>query len=485
MKAYSYLRFSTPDQAKGDSYRRQTSMAKEYCLRHGLELDESLTFQDLGVSAYRGANAETGKLAEFRAAVQEGIVPAGSYLLVEGLDRLSRLVPMKALLILYEITNLDITIVTLNDGRAYTKENINNDGGMSLIVALMVFIRANEESATKGRRVAAAWQEKRRKFVSDPSVSYTRQLPFWLKTRWETNDHVEAVRDIYRLYADGLGNERIRNYLDKTYKPIRSKSWPPTLIKKVLLNRAVEGHLKVNTGELLENVFPVVVDPVLVAKVRAIQATTTRAGRALTTIDRPGTKTSGQGTLAGTKVHPFAGLLKCTCGASAWRVNKGDGLEYLVCSSAKLRRGCLYRSFPYREALALLSEVTHPDLENDDVISATSIEWELSDLASEAYELLKLNRSSLAAQKAWEDAEKALKVHREEVEALMRSISGAGRTAFEEALGDFFNGKKRTNAILRQLFKSGTVNFQTRTMTLTTHAGKEVYLEKPFEPDAF
>ncbi|HWX07267.1 MAG TPA: hypothetical protein VN065_15685, partial [Bradyrhizobium sp.] len=48
-RAYSYVRFSTPDQAKGDSYRRQTEAANEYARRHGLVLDTELTFTDLGV----------------------------------------------------------------------------------------------------------------------------------------------------------------------------------------------------------------------------------------------------------------------------------------------------------------------------------------------------------------------------------------------------------------------------------------------------
>jgi hypothetical protein len=46
-KAYSYLRFSTPDQAKGDSYRRQTEAANDYARANNLELDSELTFADL------------------------------------------------------------------------------------------------------------------------------------------------------------------------------------------------------------------------------------------------------------------------------------------------------------------------------------------------------------------------------------------------------------------------------------------------------
>ena len=61
-KAYSYIRFSTPEQAKGDSLPRQTAAARRYAISHGLELDESLTFRDLGVSAHHGRNAEVGAL---------------------------------------------------------------------------------------------------------------------------------------------------------------------------------------------------------------------------------------------------------------------------------------------------------------------------------------------------------------------------------------------------------------------------------------
>ena len=74
-RAFSYLRFSSPEQAQGDSVRRQTDLAADYAARKGLELDEVLTFKDLGVSAFRGRNAEDGRLGDFLAAVEAGAVP--------------------------------------------------------------------------------------------------------------------------------------------------------------------------------------------------------------------------------------------------------------------------------------------------------------------------------------------------------------------------------------------------------------------------
>src|SRR5262245_59033915 len=89
-RAFSYVRFSTPTQLKVDSLRRQLEWSTAYAKRKGWQLDESLTLQDLGVSAFRGRNAEAGALARFLDAVKQGKVPPGSVLMIESLDRLSR-----------------------------------------------------------------------------------------------------------------------------------------------------------------------------------------------------------------------------------------------------------------------------------------------------------------------------------------------------------------------------------------------------------
>src|ERR1700739_3168974 len=87
-KPYSYARWSTPEQARGDTLRRQLEMSREYAAEQGLELDE--TFRDPGVSAYRGKNRHEGALANFIAQIDSGKIERGSFLLVESLDRLSR-----------------------------------------------------------------------------------------------------------------------------------------------------------------------------------------------------------------------------------------------------------------------------------------------------------------------------------------------------------------------------------------------------------
>src|SRR5262245_48878217 len=91
--AYSYVRFSSPKQAEGDSLRRQTEAAADWCRRNDAVLDESTTLHDLGKSAYTGAhrqNPDRHALAAFLKLVEDGRVPRGSFLVIENLDRLSR-----------------------------------------------------------------------------------------------------------------------------------------------------------------------------------------------------------------------------------------------------------------------------------------------------------------------------------------------------------------------------------------------------------
>ncbi|NMF88331.1 recombinase family protein [Aromatoleum petrolei] len=101
-KAYSYIRFSTPSQSGGDSFRRQTEIAREYAELNGLELAD-LKFTDLGRSAFHGANLKRGELKDFLHAVESGTVAPGSFLLVEALDRLSRAPPSKSQRLLLDL----------------------------------------------------------------------------------------------------------------------------------------------------------------------------------------------------------------------------------------------------------------------------------------------------------------------------------------------------------------------------------------------
>src|SRR5581483_686395 len=205
-RAYSYVRFSNPEQMRGDSLRRQTELSERYAREHGLELDTSLK-PDKGVSAFHGKNATEGALAGFLRAIESGAVKRGSYLLVESLDRLSRQEVLTALRRFLDILDKGITIVTLLDGQSYSTESINENMG-GLMFSIMDMARAHGESAFKSKRLCEAWARKRARMGE---VKMTSRAPCWLRLSedrksWEQiKDRVAVVRRIFGMAIEGKG----------------------------------------------------------------------------------------------------------------------------------------------------------------------------------------------------------------------------------------------------------------------------------------
>jgi DNA invertase Pin-like site-specific DNA recombinase len=330
-KAYSYVRFSTPDQAKGDSYRRQTEAANEYARANNLELDSELTFADLGVSAFRGANAKTGALSVFLDAVKDGTIAPGSYLLVENLDRLTRADVLEAQELFTGIIRRGITLVTLFDQRAYSAESVTANP-MDLVFSILTMVRGHEESATKSRRMLAAYERKRVDAANgtERSNPFTRMLPAWLRWNETTRQHeviedrADILRDIFAKADAGWGKHRIANALNDacvdTWGTGKRKGtrWHSSYIQKLLTNEAVVGTftphraIKNATGrkrepqQPIEAYFPAVVDRDVFARVSAQSKATAARGRHANSAVK----------------SVFAGLLRCTrCGGSVVRVN--------------------------------------------------------------------------------------------------------------------------------------------------------------------
>ncbi|HBB9961022.1 TPA: recombinase family protein [Vibrio parahaemolyticus] len=351
--AYSYIRFSSLEQAKGDSFRRQTALAKDYCDKYGLKLAD-LTLRDLGKSAYHGTHFKDGALGEFINAVKEGTIPAGSYLLVESMDRLSREKISIALGRFMELLGLGISIVTLQDNRTYTTQSL--DRIEDLMLSLVFMMRAHEESATKSKRLREAHKEKRKQARENlKPTGYN--TPHWIElteSGYELiPDRVELLRRIFQMTIDGLGAIAIHKQLNQeAIKPWgRSKTgWHTTYIKKILRARTVLGEYqpfktengkRVKDGEPIQGYYP-----------EAIDVDTFK--RANLSIESRQGKTSG--TRKNVINNLFTGLVVCkNCGATMHYLNKGSGSkggQYLVCSRA--RQGahhdgifCKYASMRY------------------------------------------------------------------------------------------------------------------------------------------
>lgn len=331
MKAYSYLRFSTTEQIKGDSFRRQTEASERYATENGLQLDTSLRMTDLGVSAFDKSNITKGALGGFLRAVEEGKVPLGSCLLVESLDRLSRAEVLDALQQFMAIINAGIVIITLSDNHKYSKSSIG-ENPMELMFSIMVMMRAHEESDIKSMRVGAAWKKKLQNAL-DHNTLVSNTVPMWMRVVEGKiqliPERAEVIRRIFQMFKDGLGQNTITKILNSEVQPWnREKIWHISYIHKLCHNPAVYGAFETN-GNLAEGYFPAVL-----SKDEYDYVASLRSKRRTTSIT--GTK-SGDGV-----TNLFSGIAHCGyCGAkmvisSSKSIKHQSYSKSLVCYGARL-----------------------------------------------------------------------------------------------------------------------------------------------------
>jgi DNA invertase Pin-like site-specific DNA recombinase len=276
-KAYSYIRFSTAIQAQGDSMRRQAELSSQYAEKHGLALDTSLTLRDEGLSGFTGENRTKGALAVFLKAVESGLVPSGSFLLVESLDRLSRDTLTQQMTLFMGLVNSGITVVTLADGQVYSKATIDADF-TKLMMSLVVMMRSHEESLMKSRRLKAVWAEKRKNAGTE---KLTGQCPAWLSLNIDRksfnliDERVAIVQRIYQMSLSGVGHHSIVRTLNEEGIPswgIRNTGWHVSYVRSILHSRAVLGDYQpyrrergehrrsIPEGEPIKDYYPAIID---------------------------------------------------------------------------------------------------------------------------------------------------------------------------------------------------------------------------------
>ncbi|MHA6847375.1 recombinase family protein [Ralstonia syzygii] len=350
--AYSYIRFSTPEQIRGDSLRRQLEASAKYAADHALALDQSLNVRDLGVSAFTGSNIERGALGQFVAAIDEGRVQPDSYLLVESLDRLSRLPVTEALAVFQSIINRGITIVTLVDGAVYSKDRLRNDW-TPLLIALVSMSRAHEESAVKSRRIKAAYDARKKRVIANKEVKIGR-CPWWLKlsddkTKYEViEENAATIRLMFDLAKDGMGNALIAKELNARGIPTaqHSKYWQNSTVGFNLTNIALVGVLQMDqdnngrttTNTFVEDYYPPIIDKTLFYEVQAMRKARDR---------NKGTMNAGR---KGQCYNIFQGTAKCGYCGSPMHIRRKPGINtgFLYCSKSLQGGGCISVSYNIR-----------------------------------------------------------------------------------------------------------------------------------------
>ena len=349
-KCFSYIRFSSSEQLKGDSLNRQLQLSKKYASKKNLILDESLSMRDLGISAFKGEHASKGALGHFLKLIEDGLIPRGSFLLVESLDRLSREQVLDAFNQFLSIIRKGITIVTLIDEMEYSEKTLNTNFSQ-LIISLTIMSRAHEESLSKSKRLAAAWEVKRKNLKN---TKLTKKCPAWLRLDRDAQEFVEIsergniIKEIFELYLDGFGASAICKKLNKAGINTwgRSKNgWHESYIQKILHNRAVLGEFQphiLNNGKRMP-----VGDPIQGYYPRII------SDRDFFKVQNKLNENKKFGGKNGKISNLFSGMAKCGyCQSSMVYINKGKppkGRSYLVCDRARRGAGCEYHSIKYDE----------------------------------------------------------------------------------------------------------------------------------------
>lgn len=351
---YSYVRFSQLSQSEGRSLERQKVTAEEYAASEGLVLDTTTKYEDRGVSAFKGKNARQGALKEFMEAVESGKIKAGSYLLIEDMDRLTRLPVLEGFEVFQRILRGGITIVTLKDGAKYSSESIAENWTLIMPV-LFNMSRGWGESDRKSVLLTDAWRKKKEE--AEKRKPMGDNAPRWLAyvDGGEDGgagyklipDRVALVRRIFNLSVNGYGHTTITGMLNKEGVPPfkrpgkdtkdnKRSTWGVTSVARLLGNRAVlgeyqpwsiAGSLKKRTkvGAPIPFYFPPIIDLDLFGRVQdAIESRRIHGAKK---------QTKHFNLWAGIGVCGGCGASLCLNKKGVSRLDPNTPLTYLICSN--------------------------------------------------------------------------------------------------------------------------------------------------------
>jgi DNA invertase Pin-like site-specific DNA recombinase len=284
--AFAYIRFSTVDQKKGDSARRQIAAAEDWCANQDppLVLDESL--HDEGLSAYHGQHRKRGALGRFIDRVKAGDIQPGSVLIVEAFDRLDRRSPRLAQEQFLAIINAGIDIVTLIDSQRFSGASIDaNIGQLYMTIGMMIGAHATSANTAKrmkesvaqrrgtARTVVPSWIIKT---VGGKPVHSVKDYPQQTAFGWSVDK--SKAKTIRRIFRDILekGTDLIAKELNAEGKPPlctrkrfqrANEIWNRSTVQKLVRGRQVLGCQSVgrmvdgkrqNTGQFIK-LYPAVV----------------------------------------------------------------------------------------------------------------------------------------------------------------------------------------------------------------------------------
>ncbi len=346
--AYSYMRFSSLKQEQGDSIERQTKARKKWLDAHpAVTLDESLTLADLGVSAFRGKHRAGDKaaLSQFIRAVETGRVKAGSFLIVESLDRLTREELGDAFELVLGLVNRGIRIVQLSPVESILEKPVNMT---TLMLAVVELHRGWGESKRKSEMIGSAWRQKR-VAARESGAIVTKGAKAWLKITEGKfvfrPGAKEVLRRIFQMATAGHGCRAIAKTLNnEKVKSWTGKPWYEIYIRRLLHGREVRGEFQ-QARRLPDGRRELEAEPVAGYYPEAVTEAEWQAAQVAA---RARDNRGGRPMIQAQHVNIFQGLLRTGVSGEALHIMGFNGNRVLQSEAYKRRGEGSATSFPVR-----------------------------------------------------------------------------------------------------------------------------------------
>jgi hypothetical protein len=279
-QTFIYSRWSDAKQGKGDSHERQMEIGLDWYNREIKHLGIPLCPLkcDDGFSAYKGEHVKRGSFGHFLAEIKAGNITAGSILIAENIDRISRQGPKDARVIIQQMTDhgVELHICNISTKLTYRWEN---DLRRSIIVDCELD-RALRESEYKSTRIGGAWRKLKANACNPKHKDYGLAInstgsPWEYVSKGEritiSEQDKRTILFIFQQAAMHQGCRKIARKLNQysdlylTFNPYGLDPaphipWSMSLVYAVLTSRSLLGEhqfYKEENGQLIEDGDPV------------------------------------------------------------------------------------------------------------------------------------------------------------------------------------------------------------------------------------
>lgn len=327
--AIRYIRFSSDSQQHGSSVARQSSMIDKWLAEHKEYVLSDLSASDLGKSGFKGEHLKEGAgLSSIIQAIHESKITKDDVILVEALDRLGRLEPLRMITLISEILASGVKIVTLEYGQAHTYSSESLADNMGELYMLVGKVQAAYNySKTLSERVAAANENKQRAIENGESVTFIN-TPWWLDRKGMLiPENAEAVRWIITSYKQGASIRMLTKQLSSQW----GLSLTKTAVSNALSSRALYGvYQDKKRTKLVRGAYEAVITA---EEFNELQLIRTARGRSRS--------------VASAKSPAISSFMRCGCGNGVHKVLKNK-IAYVRCNSyGRTDGGCGERQYPF------------------------------------------------------------------------------------------------------------------------------------------